>query len=152
MAKAPDLITVIYGVDSLSVRLEHGMRVANLILDSGLADGLGFNPWNVHAIVNGRVLKMDTELVPGQTIVLETAVNTKGIGTPKEHKCEKWRRKKGYVKEPGKGDHWRWLIGKQWVSVNYRNGDMDFASLNVKCRSAVVKSAVFVPNWCHKFG
>ena len=26
------------------------------------------------------------------------------------------------------------------------------SSLTVKCRSAVVRSAVFVPNWDHKFG
>jgi hypothetical protein len=129
MAKAPDVITVVYGMDSLSIRLKPGMRVANLILDTGLADELGFNPWNVNAIVNGHVLRMDAELVPGHTIVLEIAANTKGIGTPKEHKCEKWRRRNGYGKKPGKGDHWQWLIGPQRVSVNYINGHMDFASL-----------------------
>jgi hypothetical protein len=124
-----DVITVVYGVDSRSVKIKPGLKVANLILDTELADELGFNPWNVNAIINGHVLRMDTKLVPGQTVVLETAANTKGVGTPKEHKCEKWRRKNGYVKEPGKGDHWRWLIGQRRVTVNYRNGHMDFASL-----------------------
>jgi hypothetical protein len=77
---------------------------------------------------------MNAELVPGQTIVLEIAANTKGVGTPKEHKCEKWRRRNGYLKEPAKGDHWRWLIGEQWIHVNYKKGHMDFASLKAIAR------------------
>jgi hypothetical protein len=64
----------------------------------------------------------------------ESSANTKGVGTPKEHKCEKWRRRNGYGKKPGKGDHWQWLIGQQWVSVNYRNVQMDFASLKAIAR------------------
>jgi hypothetical protein len=122
-------IKVTYGLDSTLVTIKPGMTLADLILDTALSDELGFPPWNVHAVINGFILPPNAELVPGQNLVLEVAANTKGLGTPKKHKCEKWARRRGFSIEPAKGDHWRWLVQGKWVQINYKNGDLDLASL-----------------------
>jgi hypothetical protein len=122
------IIEVRYGVDSKLIRIKSGMTVGELILDTNLSDMLGFGT-NIMVLENGAALSFSQKINPGQMLKIETAVNTKGVGTPKDHKCERWRRKNGFTKEPAKGDHWRWSIGKKSVQVNYRNGHMDIASL-----------------------
>ena len=129
-----EIIEVRHGFDSRLIRIKLGMRVNDLILDTNLSDIFSFDPWNINVLENGVALSLSTEIKPGQALVLETAANTKGVGTPKDHKCERWRRKNGFTKEPAKGDHWRWLIGKEPVQVNYRNGHLDLASLKAIAR------------------
>lgn len=127
-------ISIKYGLQSVPIQIKSGTTITDLILDTDITDVLGFDPWNVRAIVKDVVVPLTTELKPGQILLLETAVNTKGVGTPKEHKCEKWRRQNGFSKKPAKGDHWRWLVAGEWIHVNYKNGHMDLASLKAVAR------------------
>ena len=129
-----EIIEARYGFDSRLIRIKLGMTVGDLILDTNLSDIFGFDPWNINVLENGVALPSTTEIQPGQTLVLEITGFTKGVGTPKDHKCERWRRKNGFIKETAKGDHWRWLIGKESVHVNYRNGHLDLASLKAIAR------------------
>jgi predicted RNase H-like HicB family nuclease len=131
---APEIIEVRYGLDSKLIRIKSGMTVGDLILDTNLSDLLGFGPYNINVLENGVALSFSQQINPGRILVIETAANEKAVGTPKEHKCERWRKKNGIAKEPAKGDHWRWLIGNIPVQVNYKNGHLDFASLKAIAR------------------
>ena len=131
---APEIIEVKYGPDSKLIRIKSGMTVGDLILDTNLSDLLGFGPYNINVLENGVALSFSQKINLGRMLVIETAANEKAVGTPKEHKCERWRKKNGISKEPAKGDHWRWLIGNESVQVNYRNGHLDLASLKAIAR------------------
>lgn len=131
---AAEIIEVKYGLDSRLIGVKSGITVGELILDTNLSDVLGFSPWNINVLENGVALSLSQEIKPGTVLVIETAANTKAVGTPKEHKCERWRKKNGFAKEPAKGDHWRWFIGNESVQVNYKNGHLDLASLKAIAR------------------
>lgn len=123
-------VIVRYGVDSLPFRIEPGFCVVDLIFNEHAIAVLGFSPFNVRLLRNGLQLSYLDELVPGEAVVLETAVNIKGaLPGPKFHKCERYRRKQGFGIARSKGDHAKWIIGDRSIPVNYCGGELDLRSL-----------------------
>ena len=87
------------------------------------------------------------DLIPGESITIETAIQTKAaLPGPKFHKCERYRRKQGFKLETSKGDHFKWLINGQAVSVNYCNGELNMNSLKDIAHHLSVKPRELIIN------
>ncbi len=123
-------VIVRYGVDSLPLRIEPGFCVVDLIFNENALGVLGFSPFNARVLRDGLQLSHLDELVPGEVVVVETAVNIKeALPGPKFHKCERYRRKQGFGIVRSKGDHAKWIIGDRRIPVNYCGGELDVRSL-----------------------
>ncbi|HEU5123615.1 MAG TPA: hypothetical protein VFW05_06080 [Verrucomicrobiae bacterium] len=123
-------VAVQYGMEVFPFFIERGFSVVDLVFNENCVAVLGYSPFNVKVLREGRTLDYLDELVPGESLVLETAVNIKGaLPGPKIFKCERYRRKCGFQREQSKGDHFKWIINGHRVSVNYCNGELDVRSL-----------------------
>lgn len=124
-------VTVKHGASAVPFQIEPGFCVVDLILNENAVALFGFSPFNVRAIRNdGHIIGYLDSLYPGEVIILETAANAKeALPGPKFHKCERFRRKQGYGISPSKGDHAVWIVGRERISVNYHQGELDLRSL-----------------------
>ena len=141
-------VIVKHGASTLPFQIEPGYCAIDLIFDENAIGILGFSPFNVRALrSDGRVIGYLDELYPGETIVVETAVNTKGaLPGPKLHKCERYRRRQGFGIAQSKGDHAMWIVWEKRIPVNYCQGELDLNSLkdlakhlNVKPRDLIAR-------------
>lgn len=124
-------VIVKHGASVVPFQIEPEFCLVDLILNENAGTLFGFSPFNVRAIRDdGHVIGFLDSLYPGETIILETAVNIKeALSGPKFHRCERFRRKQGYGIAPGKGDHAVWIVGEERISVNYHQGELDLRSL-----------------------
>jgi len=125
-----------------SVYVRQGTTVGDLILDTDLAGKLGFDPFSVRVLLNQKPLALGNVIVPDVLIEIETVGTQKsGFAPPKRHKCERWMRDNGCAPLPTRrnDDHEDWNVNGDRVQVNYRNGEMDLASLKAIARALKAK-------------
>jgi hypothetical protein len=140
-------VIVRYGTESLPFYIEKGFSVVDLVFNEKMVAVLGYSPFNARVLRNGVTLGYLDDLIPGESIIIETAIHTKeALPGPKIHKCERYRRKQGFELESSKGDHCKWVINGQAVSVNYCNGELDINSLKDIARHLNVKPRELIIN------
>ena len=140
-------VIVRYGTESLPFYIEKGFSVVDLVFNEKLVAVLGYSPFNAKVLRNGIQLDYHDEIIPGESLVVETRANFKaGLPGPKFHKCERFRRKNGFEIEASKGDHAKWIVDGQAVSVNYCNGELDIKSLKELARQLNLKPRELINN------
>jgi len=140
-------VIVRYGTESLPFYIEKGFSVVDLVFNEKMVAVLGYSPFNAKVLRNGIQLDYHDEIIPGESLVIETRANFKaGLPGPKFHKCERFRRKNGFEIETSKGDHAKWIVDGQAVSVNYCNGELDIKSLKELARQLNLKPRELINN------
>jgi len=140
MEQTPQSVIVRHGSSLLTLHIGPDFCVVDLLFDERATGVLGFSPFNARVIRNGLVLNYLDPLEAGQSLIIETAANTKGaLPGPRVHKCERYRRKQGFGIAFAKGDHVKWIVGDKQVSVNYCEGELDQNSLKDLARHLGIK-------------
>lgn len=133
-------VVVRCGLETSLFYIKPGFTVVDLLFDENLVAVLSFSPFNARVLRNGVTLDYREDLVPGDSLTVETAANIKeALPGPKVHKCERYRRKNGFGLEASKGDHAKWIVGGHAISVNYCKGELDIRSLKDLARHLNLK-------------
>src|SRR5438552_10632925 len=101
------LIEVHFGVGNSDLFLIRGSITAGqLILDTDISEKLGFNPFNVRAVVDGHPLNAEDLIKPHSEVHIETNASTKGFSLPKEHEVKRFlKRSEEHTSELQSPDH-----------------------------------------------
>ncbi len=133
-------VIVRMGTQTSPFYIKPGFNVVDLLFDENLVAEFGFSPFNTRVLRNGVSLDYRDDLVPSESLTLETAANIKeALPGPKIHKCERYFRRSGFRLETSKGDHLKLIVGSQAISVNYCNGELDIRSLKDLARHLNLK-------------